>query len=98
MGFGLLIDSLILIGLIKLICREQTPDFSDVCWSVGGMMLIHFLLAIFLLPVLGGFVLIPMLIIDSIWLSYMLHLSASSGAMLIMSFFSAKIGLSFMLG
>lgn len=98
MALQLLIDSLILIGLIKLICREQTPEFSDVGWAVGGMMLIHLLLALFVLPAMGLLTLIPMLIIDAIWLSYMLHLSATSGAMLIMSFISTKIGLSFLLG
>lgn len=97
MGLRLLLDSLILLGLIKLICREETPEFGDITWAVGGMLLAHLLLFLFVFPILGPLTLLPALVIDSIWLSYMLHLSAKSGALLIMSFFSTKVALSFFL-
>lgn len=92
---GLLLDAGALMLIVNMVAREEPPEFMQSLWTAFSMAIINILILIFAGAPLGLFGSIAaILIIDSLWVAYMLHLDVRTAGF-VMGFFAAyRVGFS----
>jgi hypothetical protein len=58
------LDAAVLVFVIKLLQGEDAADFLGCLWIALGMAVANFLISLLLLPFIGPFVLVPILVAD----------------------------------
>jgi uncharacterized membrane protein len=86
--FKILVDTLVLGGIISVVRSEDMPEWLHLIFVALGMAVANLLCAIFLGPLIGFLVILPIVLIDGLILMYFCSLTIKQAIITI----SALIG------